>query len=139
MIAKEVMVLFIEEQKCEHVANNDDKWVVDLIASHHIIPMKGLCTMYKAREFGTMKITSSYSKILGISVVRIKTNAGSTIRLKDVWHVLNLRMNVLSTLAMDREGYCNLLGSERWKLIKSTLVVAKTHACCGMHWTHVKA
>ena len=40
--------------------------------------MKGLCPMYKAKEFGTMKITSSYSKILGISVVRIKTNAGST-------------------------------------------------------------
>ena len=84
-----------------------------MIASHHIIPVKGLCAMYKAEEFDTMKITSNYSKIVEISVVCIKTNAGSTIRLKDVRHVLNLRMNVLSTLAMDREGYCNLLGSER--------------------------
>ena len=57
--------------------------------------------MYKGGEFGTTKITSSYSKIVGISVVCIKTNAGSTIRLKDVRHVLNLKMNVLSTLAMD--------------------------------------
>ena len=78
MIVEEVMVLFIEEQKCEHVANNDVEWVVDLVASHHIIPMKGLCTMYKVGEFGTMKITSSYSKMVGISVVRIKTNASST-------------------------------------------------------------
>ena len=101
MIAEEVTVLFIEEQKCEHVANNDVEWVVDLIASHHIILMKGLCSMYKGGEFGTTKITSSYSKIVGISVVCIKTNAGSTIRLKDVRHVLNLKMNVLSTLAMD--------------------------------------
>ena len=69
MIAEEVMMLFIEEQKCEHIANNDVEWVVDLVASHHIIPMKGLCTMYKAGEFGTMKITSNYSKIVGISVV----------------------------------------------------------------------
>ena len=32
MIAEDVVVLSIEEQKCEHVANNDIEWVVDSAA-----------------------------------------------------------------------------------------------------------
>ena len=59
--------------------------------------------------------------------------------LKDVRHVSDLRMNVFSTLAMDRVGYCNYLGNGRWKLTKGSLVVAKGHACCGMYRTHVRA
>ena len=47
--------------------------------------MKGLFIMYKARDFGTMKLgNSSYSKIVGIGGVCIETNVGSTMMLKDV-------------------------------------------------------
>ena len=63
MIDEDVVVLSIEEQKCEHVANNDVEWVVDSSTPHHIIPKKGLFTIYKARDFGTVKMdNSSYSK-----------------------------------------------------------------------------
>ena len=102
VIDEDVVVPFIEKQKCEHVANNDIEWVVDFAAPHHIIPMKGLFTMYKAGDFGTMKMgNSSYSKIVVIGDVCIEANVGSTMMLKVVRHVPNLRMNVFSTLAMD--------------------------------------
>ena len=78
---------------------------------------------------------SSYSKIVGIGD---ETNVGSTMMLKDVQHVPALRMNVFSTLAMDRAIYCNYLGNGRWKLTKRSLVVARGHACCGLYRTHVK-
>ena len=81
---------------------------------------------------------SSYSKIVGIGDMCIETNVGSTMMLKDVQHVPNLRMNMFSTLAMDRAGYCNYLGNGRWKLTKGSLVVARGHACCGLYRTHVK-
>jgi hypothetical protein len=29
VIDEEIVVLFVEEKRCEHVANNDDDWVVD--------------------------------------------------------------------------------------------------------------
>ena len=48
MIVKDVMVLFVEEKKCKHVANNDVEWVVDMATSHYVIRTKGLFTMYKA-------------------------------------------------------------------------------------------
>ena len=70
---------------CEHVAINDVEWVVDSVAPHHIIPIKGLFTMYKVGDFGTMKMgNSSYSKIVGIGDVCIETNVGSTMMLKGV-------------------------------------------------------
>ena len=81
---------------------------------------------------------SSYSKIVGIGDVCIKTNVGCMLILKDVLHVPDLRMNVFSTLAMDRAGYCNYLGNGIWKLTKGTLVVVSGHACCGMYRTYVK-
>ena len=59
MIAEDVVVLSIEEQKCDHVANNDVDWVVDSAASHHVIPKKGLFIMYKVGDFGTMKMGNS--------------------------------------------------------------------------------
>ena len=87
---------------CEHVAINDVEWVVDSASSHHVISIKELFTTYKARDFGTMKMgNSSYSKIVGIGDLCIKTNVGSTVILKDVQHVPNLRMNVFSTLTID--------------------------------------
>ena len=79
---------------------------------HHIILTKELFTTYKAREFGTVKMGNfSYSKIVRIGDVCIETNVGSTMILKDVRHVPDLRMNAFSTLAMDRPGYCNYLGN----------------------------
>ena len=59
MIAKDVVVLSIEEQKCDHFANNDVEWVVDSAASHHVILKKGLFIMYKSGDFGTMKMGNS--------------------------------------------------------------------------------
>ena len=68
----------------------------------------------------------------------IETNVGSTMMLKDVQHVLDLRMNVFFTLIMDQVDYCNHHGNGRWKLIKGSLVVTRRHACCNMYRTHVK-
>ena len=118
-------MLSLEEKKCEHVAKNNIEWVVDSAASHHVIPTKGLFTTYKAGDFGVEKMgNSSYSKIVGIGDMCIKTNVGCMLILKDVRHVPNLRMNVLSTLALDQASYSNRLGNGRWKLCKGLLVIA---------------
>ena len=99
---EDVVMLSLEVQKSEHVAKNDVEWVVDLAASHHVIPTKGLFTTYKAGNFGVVKMgNSSYSQIVGIGDVCIKINVGCMLMLKDVRHVPDLRMNVFSTLAMD--------------------------------------
>ena len=48
----------------------------------------------------------------------IETNVGSTMMLKDVRHVPDLRMNVFSTLAMDRAGIVTTLVMEYGNLLR---------------------
>lgn len=50
---------------------------------------------------------SSSSEIAGIGDVQIKTSLGSTIALKDVKHVLDLQLNLLSVVSLDKQGYDN--------------------------------
>ena len=142
VIVEDVVVLSIEKQKCEHVTNNDDERIVNSTSSHHVMPMKGLFITYKARDFGTVKMgNSSYSKIMGIVDLCTETkltNVGSTVMLKDMQHVSDLRMNVFSILAMDRVAYCNYLGNGRWQLTKGSVVIARGYAYCSMYKTHVK-
>ena len=73
VIADGAMVLSIEEQKCEHIVNNDVEWVVDSATPHHIISMKGLFTMYKVGGFGIVKMSDpSYSKIVELVMYALK-------------------------------------------------------------------
>ena len=100
---EEVVVLSVQEQKCEHVDNNNNEWVVDLAATHYVVRTKELFTTYKAENFGTVKMgNTSYSKIVGIGDVCIKTNVGFTVMLKNVRYVPDLCFNLISTLVMDR-------------------------------------
>jgi hypothetical protein len=99
-----------------------------LLTTHHIVRTKELFTMYKVGNFGTVKMGNiSYSKIVGIGDVCIKTNVGCTVILKNMRQVPDLRFNLISTSVMDQAGYCNHLG--RWKLSKVSLVVARWHIC----------
>uniref|UniRef100_A0A2N9H4J8 Retrovirus-related Pol polyprotein from transposon TNT 1-94-like beta-barrel domain-containing protein n=1 Tax=Fagus sylvatica TaxID=28930 RepID=A0A2N9H4J8_FAGSY len=114
--------------------------VVDSVATHHVVRTKELFTTYKVGDFGTVKMgNTSYSKIVGIGDVCIKTNVGFTVMLKNVRHVPDLCFNLISTPVMDREGYCNHLGNGRWKLAKGPMVVARGRICCGLYRTRVKA
>ena len=107
-------MLSVQEQKCEHVDNNDDEWVVDLVATHHVVRTKELFTTYKAGDFDTVKMgNTSYLKIVGISDVYIKTNVGCTLMLKNIRHVSDLCFNLISTPVIDLAGYCNHLGNGR--------------------------
>ena len=111
---EEVVVLLIQEQKCEHVDNNDNEWVVYLAATYHVVCTKKLFTTYKTRNFGTVKMANtSFSKIVGIGNLCIKTNVGFTVMLKNVRHVPDLCFNLISTPVMDRTGYYNHLGNRR--------------------------
>ena len=68
---------------------------------------------------------TSYSKIAGIGEICLKTNVGCTLVLKDVRHVPDLRMNLISGIALDQDGYENYFANKKWRLTKGALVIAK--------------
>ena len=125
-VSEDVVVLSFEDEECLHVVDNDVEWVIDKAASYHTTPRREFFTSYKAGDFGTVKMgNTNYSKIVGIGGVCIRTSLDCTLTLKDVRHVPDLRLHLISGVALDKMGYDNHFGNGKWKLTKGSLVVAK--------------
>lgn len=65
------------------------------------------------------------SKIIGMGDICIITNLGYKMVLKDVRHVPNLRLNLISIGKLDDEGYVTHHGDGQWNLKNDSLIMAK--------------
>ena len=77
----------------------------------------------------------SVSQIAGIGDICIQTSMGCTLTLKDVRHILDLRLNLIFVHTLDKDGYSHFINSGNWKLTKGSLVVARGILCCSMYKT----
>ena len=66
------------------------------------------------------------------------TSMGSTLTLKDVRHIPNLRLNLILMHMLNKDGYSHFINSGNWKLTKGSLVVARSRLCCSSYKTQVK-
>ena len=80
----------------------------------------------------------SISQIVGINNIYVQTKVSCIITLKNVRHVPDLRLNLLSTSTLDKEGYEYFMGKGIWKLTKGSLVVARGKMFCSLYKTHLK-
>ena len=81
-----------------------------------------------------MKIENeSYSKILGICDICLRTNLGYQLMLKDVRHISDIRLNRISIGTLDRPGYYHRIGEGKLKLTKGLMVVARAQLCCTLY------
>lgn len=137
---EENTVLFAnEDDECMHVAGSESGWVVDTTASYHTTPVRDIFCKYVAGDFGNVKMgNASYSKIAGIGYVCIKTNLGCTLLLKDVRHVPDLPINLISVFALDRDGYENHFANQKWRLTKGSLVIEKGDAWGTLYKTNAE-
>ena len=115
------------------------EWVVDAAASYYATPNRELFTTYKAGDFECVKMgNTTSSNIVGIGDVCIHTNVGYQLKLQDVRHVPYLCLNLMSGIALDKEGFHNYFGNGRWKLTKGTMVVTRGEVCCTLYTTQGK-
>ena len=102
------MVLFIGEDVYYKVSHPYVEWVIDLASSYHVTPRNELFTSYKAGDFGRVRMgNNSYADIVGIGDVCVETNTGYTLALKNVRHVPDMLLNLISTHILNKEGYGN--------------------------------
>ena len=57
--------------------------------------------------------------------VCLETSNGTMLILKNVKHIPNICMNLISTSKLDDEGFCNIFRDSQWKLTRGYMVVAK--------------
>ena len=80
----------------------------------------------------------SYANIVGIDDMCVRANTGYTLILKDVRPVSDIRLNLISTHILDKEGYGNYFCDGKWRLSKGSLVFARRKICCTLYKTQVK-
>ena len=111
----EILLAVGKEEDCLHMADHSyTEWVIDTAASYHATSHRELFSSYNAGDFGTVRMgNSSYSKIVGIGDISIQTNVGNKLVLKDVRHVPDLCLNLISGSALDRQSYTSTFENGR--------------------------
>ena len=133
------MTLLYNQEYCCHVAEQDVECVVDSEASYHCIPKREYFSTYKVGDFGMVKMgNKSISHIAGIGDICTQTSMGCTLTLKDVRHIPNLLLNLISVHMLDKDGYSHFINSGNWKLTKGSLVVAQGKLCYSLYKTQAK-
>ena len=64
------------------------------------------------------------SKIIGMGTMHLVTSIGCKLVLRNVRHVPNIKLNLLSAGHLNDEGFNSQLGERKWKLLKGRMVVA---------------
>ena len=63
---------------------------------------------------------------------------GCTLTLKDMRHIPELRLNLISMHMLDKDGYNHSINSGNWKLTKGSLAVARGRLCFSLYKTQAK-
>ena len=86
--------------------------MVDSGAYYHASPRRESFCIYQSGQFGVFKMGNKGTiEIVGTDNVKIKTNLGYEMILKDVRHIANLRLNLLLVRRLDDEGLAEDCGS----------------------------
>ncbi|KAJ0080980.1 hypothetical protein Patl1_10830 [Pistacia atlantica] len=76
--------------------------------------------------FGTVKVgNNGLAKVIGIGNVCLEMDNGSCLLLRDVKHIPNIHLNLVSTSRLDDEGYCNTFSDAQWKLTRGAIAMAQ--------------
>ena len=90
--------------ECLHVDEQGVKWIIDIAALYHAIAYLELFSNYKVGDFGIVKMgNTSHSKIVGMGNICFETNMGCKLTLKNVRHVPDLRLNLMSSFFLDQQ------------------------------------
>ena len=115
------------------------EWVVDSAASFHVTPHREYFTSYTAGDSGQVKMGNhGVSKVASIEDIWLETNVGCKLHLKNVRHIPDMRLSLISVQTLDEDGYHNAFGDGKWKCTKGTLVVAKGVKQNTLYWTPKK-
>ena len=100
--------------------------MIDFGASFYVTSQSDLFSTYSRGDFGNIRMgNSGSSKIVGIGDICLETIVGSKLILRDVRHVPDIRLNLISVGKLDDKGFANSFDNDKWKLTKGSLVLAR--------------
>ena len=126
--------LIVYDSDVVKFAFQETSWVIDSGASIHATPWKDFLTSYTFGDFGSVRMGNDGSaKAIGMGDVRLETNNGTALFLKNVKHISDIHMNLISTGKLDDEGFYNNFHDNQWKLTRGSMVVEKGKKCSSLY------
>ncbi|RVW62633.1 Retrovirus-related Pol polyprotein from transposon TNT 1-94 [Vitis vinifera] len=111
--------LIVYDSDVVNFACQETSWVIDSGASIHATPRKDFFTSYTSGDFGSVRMGNDGSaKAIGMGDVCLETSNGTMLTLKNVKHIPDIRMNLISIGKLDDEGFCNTFRDSQWKLTR---------------------
>ena len=89
--------LLISEQNKINLVSEESTWVVDSRASFHLTPNRRCFSSYTTGDYGYVKMGNDGAcRIVGIGNVCLRTSSGCRMVLKDIRHVSDIILNLIS-------------------------------------------
>ena len=99
-------LLQITEESELHLVSDETTWVVDSGVSYYLSLDRKCFSSYKAGDHGFVKMGNEGAcRIVSIGDVWLTTSIGCKLLLKEVRHVLEVRLNLMPAGRLDNEGY----------------------------------
>ncbi|KAL0551899.1 hypothetical protein IC582_010991 [Cucumis melo] len=122
-----------------NLAIQQSSWVIDSGASVHATSKREFFASYTPGDFGSVRMGNDGStNVVGIGDVHLKNRNGSRLILKNVKHIPDIRMNLISTGKLDDEGFCNTFDNGIWKLTKGSMVIASGQKFSSLYYMDAK-
>ena len=119
--ASEEELLFISELGCVNLAIDKSTQIDDSCVSFHLTPKRECFSSYTTGDYEDVKMGNDGArKFVGIGNVLMLTSMGCKILLKDVHHVPDIWLNLISANRLDDEGYCSSFQNDIWKFARET-------------------
>ena len=134
-VVEEFNVMYDDE--LVNLTASETCWVIDSGATIHATSRRDFFSSYTPGNYGVVRMGNQHvSKIAGKGDVCLETENGTKLVLRNVRHVPDIRLNLISVERLDDEGYCNTFCNGQWKLTKGSLVMARGKKYTKLYMIH---
>uniref|UniRef100_A0A2N9F059 CCHC-type domain-containing protein n=1 Tax=Fagus sylvatica TaxID=28930 RepID=A0A2N9F059_FAGSY len=134
-MVSEMQIGMITEVHMANAAENSSEWWYDSGATIHVCNNKMLFKEYVEVGNGLEVLMGNHNtaKVLGTGTVELILSSGKKLKLTNVYHVPDIKKNLVSASLLSKNGVKAVLESDKLILSKFGVFVGKGYSCNGMY------
>uniref|UniRef100_A0A2N9GVD6 CCHC-type domain-containing protein n=1 Tax=Fagus sylvatica TaxID=28930 RepID=A0A2N9GVD6_FAGSY len=134
-MVSEMQIGMITEVHMANAAENSSEWWYDSGATIHVCNNKMLFKEYVEAGNGLEVLMGNHNtaKVLGTGTVELILSSGKKLKLTNVYHVPDIKKNLVSASLLSKNGVKAVLESDKLILSKFGVFVGKGYSCNGMY------
>uniref|UniRef100_A0A2N9JAE7 CCHC-type domain-containing protein n=1 Tax=Fagus sylvatica TaxID=28930 RepID=A0A2N9JAE7_FAGSY len=134
-MVSEMQIGMITEVHMANAAKNSSEWWYDSGATIHVCNNKILFKEYVEVGNGLEVLMGNHNtaKVLGTGTVELILSSGKKLKLTNVYHVPDIKKNLVSASLLSKNGVKAVLESDKLILSKCGVFVGKGYSCNGMY------